>query len=65
MRKVQIKKQRRIYQRNLKKTMFRNLICHAIICLLIILIALCGVAEKRMKNSEDIVKLQYRIIRNI
>lgn len=63
MRRVQIEKQRRMRQRNLKRATCRNLIYHAITCLFIIIIVLYGAVGKCVENSEDIVESQCETTR--
>ena len=63
MGRAQIEKQRRIRQRNLERATCQNLIYHVIICLFIMMIALCGAVGKCMENPEDIVESQHETTR--
>ena len=63
MRRAQIEKQRRMRQRNLERATCQNLIYHVIICLFIMMIALCGAVGKCMENPEDIVESQHETTR--
>jgi spore germination cell wall hydrolase CwlJ-like protein len=63
MKRAQIEKQRRIRQRNLKRATYQNLICHIIICLFIMIIALYGADGKCMENPEGIVESQRETTR--
>lgn len=63
MRRAQIEKQRRIRQRNLERATCQNLIYHVIICLFIMIVALCGAVGKCMENPEDIVESQHETTR--
>ena len=63
MRRAQIEKQRRIRQRNLERATCKNLIYHVIICLFIMIVALCGAVGKCMENPEDIVESQHETTR--
>jgi spore germination cell wall hydrolase CwlJ-like protein len=58
MKRAQIEKQRYMRQRNLERATCQNLIYHIIICLFIMIIVLCGIVGKCIKNPENIVESQ-------
>lgn len=63
MKRAQIEKQRRMRQRNLERATCQNLVYHVIICLFIMILALCGAVGKCMENPEEVVESQRETIK--